>query len=84
MDTIILADDGRHVTVGRYSKPAEEDIAYSAAEMLTQGVGGWLVRLDGEYYSRRKPVLTHIRDLTPTSVSFDEAVIRFERLRRAR
>jgi len=44
---IILAQDGRHVTMGRAAPPSDAQIAAAAAALTAQGIAGWLATLDG-------------------------------------
>ena len=54
---IILAQDGRHVTMGRAAPPSEAEVAAAAAALAAQGLAGWLATLDGNYWSRRRVTL---------------------------
>jgi len=61
---IILAADGRHSTLGRSAPPDEEEVAKAASALAAIGLAGWYVVLDGDYWSRRPPVvLTAVRPL---------------------
>jgi hypothetical protein len=53
---IVLGTDGRHVSLGR-TKPSAAEIATASDALATQGLSGWLVCMQGEYYSRRKVIL---------------------------
>jgi hypothetical protein len=48
---IVLGADGRHVSLGR-TEPSEAEIATASDALAAQGLSGWLVRMQGEYYSR--------------------------------
>lgn len=39
---IILAQDGRHVTMGHAAPPSEAEVAAAAAALAAQGLAGWL------------------------------------------
>ena len=54
---IILAADGRHSTLGRSAAPDEEEVAKAASALAALGLAGWYVILDGDYWSRRTPVV---------------------------
>ena len=83
--TIILADDGRHVSVGRATEPSEPEIISSAQGLVALGLGGWLVRMSGPYYSPSEPVtLTMLRELASPARSFEEAEAKFLSLRGGR
>jgi DNA-binding transcriptional MocR family regulator len=53
---IILGTDGRHVSLGR-TKPTETEVLAASDTLAAQGLSGWLARMQGEYYSRRKVTL---------------------------
>lgn len=62
---IVLASDGRHSTIGRDRAPDDAELAAAGAALANLGLAGWLVRLEGDYWARRKPaVLTMIQPLT--------------------
>ena len=50
---IVLGTDGRHVSLGR-SEPSEAEVMAASDALATQGLFGWLVRMQGDYYSRSK------------------------------
>jgi hypothetical protein len=82
---IILAADGRHSTLGRSAPPDEEEVARAASALAAAGHAGWLVRLDGDYWSRRKPVvLTMMQPLAhAVDAGWPAAVAAFEAMRMA-
>ena len=45
---IVLGEDGRHVTIGRHSDPADSEIANLEQSLGDQGLNGWLVIVDGQ------------------------------------
>ena len=53
---IVLGTDGRHVSLGR-SEPTEMQVMAASDALAAQGLSGWLARMHGEYYSRRKVTL---------------------------
>ncbi len=53
---IVLGTDGRHVSLGR-TEPSEAEIATASDALAAQGLSGWLVRMQGDYYSRGKVML---------------------------
>ncbi|MFM8613418.1 MAG: hypothetical protein ACKOC9_01575 [Alphaproteobacteria bacterium] len=53
---MVLGTDGRHVSLGR-TEPNEAEIATASDALAAQGLSGWLARMQGEYYSRRKVML---------------------------
>ena len=82
---IILATDGRHVTLGRDAAPNDEEVAQAASALAAAGHAGWLVRLDGDYWARRAPsVLTPVRLLAGAKdADWPAAAAAFEIMRRA-
>ena len=82
--TIILAEDGRHVTLGRYREPDATEVETSADGLTSQGLGGWLCRLEGKYYGRATLSLMQMRILGKPTARFDQAVTRFLNLRQDR
>ena len=60
---IILAQDGRHVTMGRAAPPSEGEVQAAAAALAAQGLAGWLSTLDGNYRSRRRVALAPVQML---------------------
>ena len=77
---IILAADGRHSTLGRHAAPDEEEVAKAASALTALGLAGWYVILEGDYWSRRTPVvLTAIHPLaSATDAEWSAAVAAFE------
>jgi len=53
---IVLGTDGRYVSLGR-SEPSEAEVKTASDALAAQGLSGWLARMQGEYYSRRKVTL---------------------------
>jgi hypothetical protein len=53
---IVLGADGRHVSLGR-TEPSEAQVKAASDALAAQGLSGWLARMQGEYYSRRKVTL---------------------------
>ncbi|WP_203075800.1 hypothetical protein [Falsiroseomonas ponticola] len=76
---IILAQDGRHVTVGRAAPPSEAEVEAAAAALTAQGLAGWLATLDGNYWSRRRIALTPVQMLGDgTTLDWPTAITAFE------
>jgi len=57
---MVLGTDGRHVSLGR-AEPSATEIATANDALAAQGLSGWLARMQGEYYSRRKVTLERIQ-----------------------
>jgi hypothetical protein len=53
---MILGADGRHVSLGR-TEPSEPEVVAASDALAAQGLSGWLARMQGDYYSRRKVTL---------------------------
>ena len=80
---IVLASDGRHSTIGRDTAPDDAALAAAGAALANLGLAGWLVRLEGDYWARRKPVvLTMIQPLAHAAdADWPAAVAAFEAMR---
>jgi len=53
---MVLGADGRHVSLGR-TEPSEAEVKTASDTLAAQGLSGWLARMQGDYYSRRKVTL---------------------------
>ncbi len=82
---IMLASDGRHSTLGRDTAPELAEVAAAGAALASMGLAGWLVRLEGDYWVRRTPVmLTMIQPLAHAAdADWGAAVAAFEAMRMA-
>ena len=82
---IVLASDGRHSTIGRDMAPDDVELAAAGSALASVGLTGWLVRLEGDYWSRRKPVvLTTMQPLAhAVDAGWPAAVAAFEAMRMA-
>jgi hypothetical protein len=82
---IILASDGRHVTLGRGAAPSEAEVAHAAAGLAAAGLAGWYVILDGDYWARRaRLALTPVCGLAGAADrDWPAAAAAFEAARRA-
>lgn len=78
---IILAEDGRHVSIGRHSDPSAEELVQAEAALAAQGLAGWLAIMEGGYYQRRKPSLMMVRPLCNPQRPFADAVEAFQTAR---
>jgi len=67
---IVLAPDGRTVTLGRHSDPSEAEILAAEASLQNQGIGGWLAVMEGNPYTGPKPRFLEVRQLGQPSVPF--------------
>ena len=82
---IVLASDGRLTTIGRDTAPEDAEVAAAGAALARIGLTGWLVRLEGDYWSRRNPVvLTMIQPLAHAAdADWPAAVAAFDAMRMA-
>ena len=79
---IILAQDGRHVTMGRAAPPSEAEVEAATAALAAQGLAGWLATLDGNYWSRRRVTLAPVQILGDcASLDWPAAITAFEAAR---
>lgn len=82
---MVLAEDGRHVWIGRHTDPSPEEIASVEASLSAQGLAGWIAVAAGGYYWRRRSriVLSEVQPLGTPLVPFGDAALAFESLRAA-
>jgi hypothetical protein len=79
---IILAQDGRHVTMARAAPPSEAEVEAAAAALAAKGLAGWLATLDGNYWSRRRVALAPVQMLGDgTTLDWSTAITAFEAAR---
>ncbi len=79
---IIIAQDGRHVTMGRAAPPSEAEVEAAAAALTAQGLAGWLATLDGNYWSRRRVALAPVQMLGDSAgLDWPAAITAFEAAR---
>jgi hypothetical protein len=79
---IILAQDGRHVMMGRAAPPSEVEVEAAASALVAQGLAGWLATLDGNYWSRRRVTLAAVQMLGDgASLDWPAAITAFEAAR---
>ncbi len=80
---IVLAEDGRHSTLGRDTDPSEDEIKAAERSLAAQALNGWLAIAEGDYWSRRAKVnLLMVRCLGAPQIEFNAAAAIFESLRR--
>jgi hypothetical protein len=79
---IVLGEDGRHVSVGRYSDPSDAELVTVADALRAQNTGGWLAVMEGVYSrGRTAPTLMMVRSLAPVTAAWDEAAAAFQERR---
>jgi hypothetical protein len=59
---MVLGADGRHVSLGR-TEPSEAEVKTASDALAAQGLSGWLARMQGDYYSRRKVTLEPLQSI---------------------
>lgn len=74
---IVLSEDGRHATLGRYTDPTEDEIQRAAEGLRGAGIGGWLAVTEGVYYSRGRLSVLQVRELVHSEISWQDAVKSF-------
>ena len=60
---MVLGTDGRHVSLGR-SEPSEAEVMAASDALAAQGISGWLARMHGEYYKRRRVTLEPLQRIS--------------------
>ena len=80
---IVLAEDGRHVTLGRHTNPTSDEIDRSGAALQATGLGGWLAVLEGQYYRRDDDLtLIMVREISSQRrTTWEQAEDAFKRIR---
>lgn len=79
---MVLADDGRHIMLGRAVAPSAAGMARATASLKRLGFGGWLVAMTGDYDGELPVTLNLLRELAPSSIHWDDAVAAFNARRR--
>jgi hypothetical protein len=74
---IVLAPDGRYVTIGRHSDPSDQDISQIETDLSNRGLSGWLAIMDGNPWDGRLPTLMMVKPIAQPSTAFTEAAERF-------
>lgn len=75
---LVVAQDGRHTTLGRATEPDEEALDTAAEGLDSLGLAGWYVLSEGRYYVPEDVIsLLPIRRLTSTDGRWDVAVAAF-------
>ncbi len=74
---LVLAQDGRHVWLGRWTDPSPEELASAEAALIQQAGGGWLAVGCGSYYAPGEMTLLEVRPLGRPLVEWPQAVASF-------
>jgi len=61
--TIVLAADGRYVTLGRHSEPSDAELAQVTETLAAEGLTAWLATMQGSPFGKRAPKIAVIRAL---------------------
>lgn len=76
--TILIGEDGRHVSLSRYGAPDDAEVAVIATKLTAAGLGGWIASMTGNYYAKRgKLHVEAVREVAKPATSFDAALARF-------
>jgi hypothetical protein len=70
---VVVAPDGRYVTLGLHSDPTEEEILAAEDGLRHQGLAGWLAVMEGNPYVGPPPSLLEVRPLASPRGSFADA-----------
>ena len=79
---IVLGTDGRHISLGLATPPTDIEINATSDALAAQGLSGWLVCMQGDYYSRRKVTLEPLKRIgAEHEADWQAALAAFQRLR---
>ncbi|MCR0983145.1 hypothetical protein [Roseomonas populi] len=70
---VVVAEDGRYVTLGRASDPSEEEILGAEKSLVAQGMSGWLAVMQGSPHVGATPRLMEVRVLGKPKAAFAAA-----------
>ena len=77
----LIAQDGRHSWLGRYTDPSDEELSRVTAALAEQGLSGWLAVTEGIYHSRGSLTVMMVRPLHGEA-SWEAALEAFQEHRR--
>lgn len=81
---LVVASDGRHVTVGRHVHPDEIALIESAGRLDAEGLTGWLAYAEGDYHDPRGNLaMIPVRRITAQEGAWDLAEEAFHARRAA-
>lgn len=78
---LVVAEDGRHATLGRHSDPAPEEIDEAGQQLDAAGLAGWLAVSEGGYYGPQTVTLLLVRRITVREGDWAEAERRWHERR---
>lgn len=71
---LVIASDGRHVTIGRTTDPTPEALEEAGERLRALGLAGWLAVSDGDYHGPGRLDLLLVRPLFELpGTAWDEA-----------
>ena len=70
---VVVATDGRYVTLGRDSDPSEEEIVTAERALRLQSLSGWLAIMEGSPWAGETPRLLEVRSLASPATTFADA-----------
>lgn len=81
---VAVGQGGEHIaTLGRY-EPSPEEMESISAAMARSGVSGWVVRMEGVYYGRRKLTFDNRQPINNPTATWESAVVKFLEHRKER
>ena len=79
---LVVVEDGRHATIGRAFDPSPEELDAAGAALDSEGLAGWLVVSDGDYWGEEPVDLMLVRRLTQRDGSWEAASAAWQEARR--
>lgn len=70
---VVIAPDGRYVTLGRNSDPTEQEILAAEAALVAQATSGWLAIMEGNPWVGKAPRILEVRPLAAPQTPFSDA-----------
>jgi hypothetical protein len=70
---VVIAPDGRYVTLGRQSDPSEREVQDAEDALRAQGLNGWLAIMEGNPWVGRAPRILEVRPLAGPTTEFADA-----------
>jgi hypothetical protein len=70
---VVVAIDGRYVTLGRNSDPSQEEIYAAERTLRSQNLSGWLAIMEGSPWAGGAPRLLEVRPLASPVTPFADA-----------
>jgi hypothetical protein len=70
---VVVAPDGRYVSLGQNSDPSDDEISIAERGLLAQNLSGWLAIMEGDPWVGKPPRLLEVRPLASPASTFSEA-----------